>query len=127
MARKKEASLIHLRFSRDSALQGKKDILNSQIDLLNISKYIGKYKKLRKEELAKKEKIQVKIKSIKRDITKLHKVLPVLKIPKILTKKEIAIHKKLDDTLPEEFNKYGTIEDQLKQIQRKLKALENNY
>jgi len=126
MAKKKEESLIHLRFSANSARQGKKDILNSQIDLLNISKYIRNYKKLRKEELSKKEKIKTQIKLAKKDLLKLHKLLPALKIPKILSRKEAAIQKHIDESMPEEFSKYGTIEDQLRQIQRKLKSLEMN-
>lgn len=124
MPRKKEPSLIHLRFARPSAIEGKKDILNSQIDLLKISQHITKYRKLRKTELLKKEQVQSKIKSARRDLTKLHRLLPEIKIPKILVKKEEKINKTVSETVPEEFSKYGTIEDQLKQIQRKLKALE---
>jgi len=121
---KKEENLIHLRFDYSEAKGGKRDILSSQMGMLKISQNLANYKKLRLEELKKKEKIYSKLASLKVDLNKLHKLMPVLKIPKILERKEDVIERKVEEKLAPEIKRYGTIEDQLRQIQEKLKLLE---
>lgn len=125
MAKKKEEPLIHLRFQNIEAKRAKKDILSSEISLLKISKAIKNYQVLRIEELKRKEKIQSKMKTIKSDLTKLHKLLPKIKMPKILKKEE---EKQKETKIPEkkkikDVETYGTIEDQLRNIQERLQAL----
>jgi hypothetical protein len=117
---KKQEPLIHLRFDYSQAKEGKKDILSSEADLLKISKIITNYKKLRLEEFEKKEKIKSKIKILKSELTKLNKSLPKVVIPKIL-KKEKPIEKPESEENPSnEMPTYGTVEDQLREIQRKF-------
>jgi hypothetical protein len=122
MVSKNENNLIHLRFNPSETITGKKDILMSEISLLKIGQNLSNYKKLRLEEIKRKEKIQAKIKLIKKDLAKLHRALPKIKIPKILEKENPKIEKKgiKEDTV----KKYGTVEDQLKEIQARLKSLE---
>ena len=120
---KKEESLIHLRLNGTEAKIAKKDLLSSQINTLKILQSVQNYKKLRLKELRKKEKIAIKLKSAKADLTKLQRILPKVKIPQILK------HNKTDKEedkprIHPAIRKYGTIEDQLRQIQAKLKALE---
>lgn len=122
---KKEESLIHLRFGYSEAMNAKKDILSSQLNVLKIVQSINNYKKLKEEELKKNEKISLKIKSAKSDLTKLHRLLPKLKIPKILEKKEEKIKTDIEEKQTK-VTRYGTVEDQLRQIQEKLKNLENS-
>lgn len=119
----KEENLIHLKFDYDEAVSGKKDVLSSEANALNIIKYINNYKKLRIEELKNKEKIRLRIKSLKTDIVKLEKFLPKIKIPKILKKetKKTPTQEEIKN-----LTKYGTVEEQLLLIQRKLKALEKD-
>jgi hypothetical protein len=126
MAKTKEGNLIHLRFDYSRAKNAKKDLLTSEISLLNIAKAIKNYKTLRLEELKKKEMIYSKIKSTKTDLTKLKRSLPKVVIPKILKKEVVDEDEKKEDKHHKQnkVTKYGTIEDQLRQIQAKLKALE---
>lgn len=120
---KKEKTLLHLRVGYNDAKSAKKAILSSEIGLLKINKSIENYKKLRLKELENKEKIKNSIDATKKEITKLNKLLPELKIPKILKKEEEKIN-----ISPEkkQMEKYGTIEDELIQIQEKLRALEEH-
>jgi len=57
------------------------------------------------------------------DIVKLERILPKIKIPKIL-RKDIEKIPTLEEV--ENLAKYGTVEEQLLLIQKKLKALEKN-
>jgi hypothetical protein len=127
MAKPKENSLIHLRFDHTRAIGARKDLLNSEISFLNLAKSIKKYKTLRAEELKKKEMIYSKIKSVKTDLNKLKKSLPKVVIPKILKKELLRNSGEVQEVENQKkVTKYGTIEDQLKQIQAKLKELEKH-
>ena len=122
---KKEESLIHLRLNGMEAKILKKDLLASQINTLKVLQAIQSYKKLRIEELKRKEKIVIKLKSVKTNMTKLQRILPKIEIPQIL--KHNTTEEKYKEEKPKihpAIRKYGTIEDQLRQIQAKLKALE---
>jgi hypothetical protein len=121
---KKQEPLIHLRFDYSQAKDAKKDILSSEVDLLKISKIIADYKKLRLEEFEKKEKINSKIKILKSELTKLNKSLPKIVIPKILKKNKPIEEEIIEEKTHTEMTRYGTVEDQLREIQRKLKELE---
>lgn len=120
---KKEQSLIHLRLNGTEAKIAKKDLLASQINTLKILQSLQNYKKLRIEELRKKEKIAIKLKSVKTDITKLQRILPKVKIPQILKHNRTELEEKKPKIHPA-IRRYGTVEDQLRKIQEKLKALE---
>lgn len=120
---KKEESLIHLKFNGAESRIAKRDLLASQINTLKILQSLQNYKKLRLEELRKKEKIAIKLKSVKADITKLKKILPKVIIPQILKHNKLE-EKEEKPRIHPAIRKYGTIEDQLRQIQAKLKALE---
>lgn len=121
----KTPSLIHIKLEYPEAKQSKKDMLHSELNLLKIIEGITKYKKLRLEELEKKEKISKKFKDTKSNITKLQKIFPKLKIPKILEKKA-PITQEIEIKAPSRYvpQKKSDIEDQLSQIQEKLKSLE---
>lgn len=125
MAKKKEEPLIHLRFQYLEAKRAKKDILSSEINLLKIAQAMKNYQTLRMEELKRKEKIEAKMKSLRSDITKINKLLPKVKMPKILKKEEEkpAEKTKEEKKQEKEVKTYGTIEDQLRNIQSRLQAL----
>ena len=118
----KNESLIHVRFEYDEALQAKKDILNSQKQLLNITKIIKRYHFLRIEELKLKLNLNKKIKEANMNIRKLEKILPVLEIPKILDKSHEGIKEEKIREIPEDTD----LESQLAEIQRKLSSLQNS-
>lgn len=121
---KKEENLIHLRFDYSEAKIAKRDILSSEISLLKIAQAMKNYQDLRNQELKTKEKIALKINSAKSDLAKLHRILPKLKIPKILDPEEKSLKKNKTELKKEiEIAKYGTLEDQLRDIQKRLKIL----
>lgn len=124
MAKKKEENLIHLRFSYSEGKLAKRDVLSSEISLLKIAQAMKNYQKFRNEELKTKDKIQTKLKALKADLTKLHRTLPKLKMPKILEEEKDS-HKKTKTEIKKEIEvkKYGTLEDQLRDIQRRLTLL----
>ena len=118
----KQDNLIHLKFEYKEALDGKRAVLSSQENILRIIQHIKAYKQLRNMELRNKQKIYTKMKALKADLEKLQKTLPKLKIPKILKKETKRIDESKSDV--KSLLKYGTVEEQLRVIQKKLKELE---
>lgn len=116
-------NILHVKFEFQEALQSKKDLLSSQINLLRTSKAIKNYKSLRSQELNQKAKLLKKIKSTKTNIGKLKRILPKVKIPDIL--KDGHERKELEDfkTKNQEVKDRSNIESQLRDIQEKLTAL----
>lgn len=118
----KNENLIHIKFEYEEALQSKKDILLSEMNLLKISKTIKNYSSLRLEELDLKLKLFKKIKEINADLRKLQISLPRLKIPEILKKdeddEEISKVKEIKEGPYEE-----DIEYELQEIQDKLRSI----
>jgi len=118
----KSEKLIHIKFEYDSALDCKKDILSSEIDLLRMSQKLENYHDLRNEELDLKVKVEKRLKALKLDIGRLQNLLPKIKIPKILKpeseRKEEPVHKEV--TRPKE----DKIETELQEIQKRLSSLQ---
>lgn len=120
-------SLIHIRLDYDESLETRKEILNTQKDLINLLRTVKRYHIIRNTELQLKLMLQKKIKELKLNTTKLEQILPKIRIPSILKREE-----KEDDTIKrespvkkmkkEDYDK--NIEEQLKEIQEKLKRLE---
>ncbi|MBS3084398.1 hypothetical protein J4411_00610 [Candidatus Pacearchaeota archaeon] len=118
---------LHIKLDEYESITGKKDLLNSEISLLKISKNISGYKKLRLEELGKKQLIIKKFSEIKGNLTKLQNLFPALKIPKILQKEQPVneIENKEKEIQIDLLKSEGTIDDQLREIQEKLNKLEH--
>ncbi len=115
--------LIHIRLEHDEALQSKKDFLTTEMDLLKIVKRIQQYHTLRTEELKIKSKLHRKIKEILTDLKKLRKILPLIKIPKLLKHgEEISEYEDVTTKIKQKRD-YSDIEMQLQEIQEKLKGL----
>lgn len=122
-------NLIHVKLEYEEALQSKKDVLASEMNLLRIAKAIQSHRILRIDELKTKARLHRKIKEMKMNITKLNQILPKLRIPAILEKDfpdehpnyhKSEIHKKYE--MKKDFYD-STLESQLKQIQARLKQL----
>jgi len=124
----KSENLIHIKFEYDSALESKKDILASEIDLLKISQRLSRYKESREKELDIKLKAEKKVKALKSDIIKLQDLLPKIKIPKILkpeaesSEKEEVEEEIITPRIKEEGK--SQVEMELEEIQRKLGSLQ---
>lgn len=121
-SKQKKEELIHIRLSYLEAKKGKTELLSSQANLLKIIQTINRYKELRLKELENKNKIRTKLKQTNSNIKKLKKLLPEYKIPKIL---EETFEKKSDkEEKGIKVTSKNTLESQLKEIQNKLKALQ---
>ncbi|MBR9701919.1 hypothetical protein GOV13_03275 [Candidatus Pacearchaeota archaeon] len=120
-------STIHIKLEYDEALQSKKDVLSSQMNLLRITKKIRRYNALRKEEMNLKLKLSKTITGTKTSLGKLQKALPVLTIPEILKKhhgdvETIKVEKKIKKVKEKGYD--AGVEGQLEEIQDKLNALQ---
>jgi hypothetical protein len=111
-------SLIHIKLDYEEALRSKRDILASEIDLINIIKSINNFLLLRDLELNMKSQFYKEMKKIAMNIKLLETNLPEIKTPKILIK-----HPQENRAEIPENKITGDLESQLMAIQRKLKAL----
>ncbi len=115
-------NLIHIKLEQSEAIKSKKDILESEVNLLKIIKILKRYNSFRSEELKTKVKLHRKLVEIRTILSKLQKILPKIEIPEILKDneefKEKSESKKIEEPYDEE------IEHQLQEIQNKLRNLE---
>lgn len=107
-------SPIHVGLEYEEAINSKKNVLSSEIELLEMIKNLKKYKNLRIEELKIKDSLYKKIMDTLREIKKLEKILPKVKEKKEI-KKEVIKKEKPDED----------IEFQLREIRGKLRAMSN--
>ena len=121
----KNRDLIHIQIDYEKGMQSKKQILSSEINLLNIKKNMRTYHFLRKEEVKTRLKLYRKMKEVMIILNRLQKNLPEIDIPRNLIKgknenyeREIPIEK----TKENQHNR--DLEAQLREIQEKLRAME---
>lgn len=110
-------NFIHVRLGYEEVLKSKKDILASEIDIINIIKSINRFISLRDLELKMKSNFYKEIKKIAMNLKLLETNLPQVKVPKILKHPE-------GNQVEMPANRVsGDLESQLREIQRKLKNL----
>ena len=117
-------NVIHIRLDYMEALKAKRGILYSELGSLKVAKKIAKYREIRMEELRLKARLYGKMKEVKANIKKLQSLLPILKIPKIIKRKELI--EKNQETESGSYGKSseGDIKSQLREIQRRLTELQ---
>lgn len=116
---------IHIRLGSEESLRSKKDMLTSEMSILKISQSISNYKNHRLRELTKKQLALKKLREAKRNITKLEKILPNLKLPKILQdEKPDEEVMEVKTNIKTSSKGSGNVEAQLREIQEKLNALQ---
>jgi len=134
---KKNGSLIHVRLSYDEALEGKRDTLSTELDLIRIAQAIKKYKELRLKELNLKIELNEKINNFKNNLKKLRLILPKMDLPPIvkkfeekkLTEEKKGLEQQKTDTKKKErkiqvqLTPKEDLEIQLQDIQEKLGRL----
>jgi hypothetical protein len=114
--------VVHLKLEYNEALEGKKDMLSSEVNLLQLLKAIKRYHIIRNQELSKRLEMQKKIKEIRVKIDLLTKLIPKPKLPKNLQK---ANGDYLEKEAPLSWEKHlNPLEKELKEIQEKLRELE---
>lgn len=119
----KNENLIHIRLEYSEAIQSKKDVLSLQVEFLKTLQTIKTYHKIRSTELNSKIRLGKKIRELKSNILKLKKILPEIKIPKIL-KDDVEDETENKNTKQKKKSIDRDLDFQLKEIQDKLKSLE---
>ncbi|MCL5730086.1 MAG: hypothetical protein M1165_00785 [Candidatus Pacearchaeota archaeon] len=116
----KGENFIHVRFEFAEAVQSKKDLLSSEMDLLNLIKSMQRYIFLREMETKLKSRFYRELKKTTMYIKLLEANMPQIKIPRILKHHE----EKSVSSLPGLKTKNESdLESQLMEIQKRLKAL----
>jgi len=125
----KSENLIHIKLEYSEAVQGKKDVLSSQMGILKIAKILKRYHALRSEELQTKTKLHTKLVEMQTSMRKMQTILPHVKIPEILQQ----IHEEIPEEREriehriarvKEQNYDEELENQLAEIQSKLRSLQ---
>jgi hypothetical protein len=112
---------VYLKLEYDESLESKRDILSSEMFLLNIIKIIKRYDSLREEELELKNQLYKNIKEFNTLLKKARVSFPFLKLPENLKREDIRT-----DSREIKKGKYADedLESQLRQIQEKLRDME---
>lgn len=104
---------VHVRFEYQEALNGKKQLLSSQMNFLQLLKRVKSYKVLRKSELILKSKVKKELKELKTEIENIQIIFSPEEIGEVKIEKK---HKERESG--------GSIESQLREIQEKLARLQ---
>ena len=73
---KKTDNLVHIRFEYDLALETKRDIISSQLNMVRMSKALQRYQELRKAEFEIRKQMATKLRSLKIQIGSFQNLLP---------------------------------------------------
>lgn len=114
-----EKNPVYIRFGYDEAIESKKEVLSSEMSLLNIMKIMRRYNSLRNEELKMKTQMYKMVKDLNIAVRKTRTAFPFLKIPQ-KAKREEVVNKEV--TIPKEHFD-ADLEAQLKDIQERLKSI----
>jgi hypothetical protein len=115
----KEENPIYVKLGYYESVESKKDILSSELSLLNMMKIIRRYNSLREEELEIKSNIYKSIRKINLALKKTQAYFPFIKIPEKAKKGEL---KKTESPAARE-NFDEDLESQLRNIQNKLRLI----
>jgi len=121
---------VHVRLGYNEAVASKKDVLLSEMSLLNIMKHMKSYKTLRKKDLILRNKIKKELATIRTTISKIEMEFPKdIEIPKDLEEEEEMMEEE-EEILPKKSSKKSkktkkkdSIEEELKAIKEKLARL----
>ena len=106
----------YVRFNGIESVYGQKNLLYGELDILNISKRIKDFTKLRQEELILRLTLKKKIEDFLENVELFDKLLPQDKLPGLDKKKKE--HEAIKEGL--------SLEQEIEVIRRRLEKLENN-
>lgn len=96
---------LHIRLEYEEVVEGKRELLESQINLLEILKRVKNYKILRKRELILKGKLKNSLSLLNSEINQIQSHLPEsegeLEIKEVMTKQETERDKNIESQLQE--------------------------
>ena len=107
------SELRHIKYESKEAIEAKKEILSSQIEMINLLKAIQNYKQLRTLEAKKKLELKSKLNEFVAKMLAIKKHLPKEKLPEIEIKEEKVMNQ--EQTI--------SLENELKSIQERLAKL----
>ncbi len=107
---------IHIKLEAGEAINAKKNLLSTEINILNLIKKIRDYKRARKEELKKKAKLRTELRKLINEMKILEKELPETKGVKKTREGRVKV--KLIGKA-----KSTKLESELEDIKRKLERL----
>jgi len=106
----------HIKLSHVEAIFAKKELLHSELDILNVLRKFKNYKLLRKKELTLRNKIKSNLTSFRAKATQIQSSFPVEEAKKV---KRIKPHEKRKNS-----SNHQGISDELEEIKAKLARLE---
>ena len=125
-------STVHIKLEQPEAIEIKRDVLNSEMDLIKIIRIMRKYKILRMRELRLKEELRKNMSTSVTNIKKLQIMLPKGRMPKIDhgeeeekdVLKKVKTYTPKDQKAEQDKKRFDSLEMELSDIQSKLRALE---
>ena len=116
---------IYISLEQEEYHKNKANLLSTQVDLLNLIKHIQAIRKIRQEKTRLKAHLHAILESIQEDLENIQVALPKPKLPKKIRDK--LNPPKMMQSITEQFEDIeqvdATIEQELLEIQAKLKAL----
>jgi uncharacterized protein involved in exopolysaccharide biosynthesis len=106
---------LHIKFEFGEAINSKRELLSSQMNLIKVIQKIKKYKELRKSELSNKASLKSKLREIELMMKNLRENLPKTRMPKE-EREEVKIN-------IIEKSKNENLEAELKEIKERLARL----
>lgn len=111
---------VYVKMGYDESLDSKKNLLSTEVSLLNLIKSINAYHSIRLEELKIKAGIYRAIKELSLTMRKTKSSFPFFKVPENKSKKENLMQKEIK--VPKE-KVDNNLESELQEIQEKLRNL----
>ena len=122
-----ESKSLYISLDYPEYKRNKANLLSTQIDLLNLMKHIQTFKKIRQEKNNLKMQLQVLFEKLAVDLKNINTKFPNPSIPKNLRDKfEPKEKPSFKIVEPEEQNIDKTIDNELLEIQEKLRRLNSN-
>jgi len=112
-------SPVYIKFEYEEAIESKKEVLSSEMSILNIMKIMHRYNFLRSEELKLKTQMYKMIKELNLSIRKTRSAFPFLKMPQKIKREETTTKSAV--ITREHFD--ADLEAQLKDIQARLNSI----
>jgi len=116
--------IVHVRLEYEEALNAKKDILSSELELIRIIKIMKRYSSLRNEEVRLKMRLRRKSSECLTEIRRIQKALPTLEIPQSVKRIEREVYHLTKTPKVTKEKKETNLEYELREIQNKLNSLQ---
>jgi hypothetical protein len=111
---------VYVKMEYDESLESKKNLLNTEVSLLNLIKSLKSYHAVRLEEMKIKANIYKAIRELNLTMRKTKSAFPFFKIPETKSRKEIPSQKEIKIIKEKTDN---SLESELREIQERLASL----